>query len=160
MLDEIDRCSPNNFINTFSVLKSYFSNVDNVIIIIIGSENIIKPILLDYLKLKNDDKKNIQICYENYLKKIINKSILIKDKNYFYFSKVINNNLIKNINLNFGIFLNANIVDEKLLNPREILKKIDNKNIFSKFLILDFLSKLKNNDVFLKNYTIYFIYFL
>ncbi|WP_174481635.1 P-loop NTPase fold protein [Spiroplasma endosymbiont of Danaus chrysippus] len=148
VLDEIDRCNPNNIINTFSILKSYFSNVDNVIIIIIASENIIKPILLDYLKLKNDDKNKIQICYENYLKKIINQSISIKDKNYFNFSKIINNNLIKNVDLGFDIFLNANIIDEKLLNPRNILKKIDNKNIFSKFLILQLLNKLKNTDVF------------
>ncbi|WP_174481321.1 P-loop NTPase fold protein [Spiroplasma endosymbiont of Danaus chrysippus] len=144
----MDRCNPNNIINTLSVLKSYFSNVDNVIIIIIASENIIKPILLDYLKLKNDDKNKIQICYENYLKKIINQSISIKDKNYFNFSKIINNNLIKNVDLEFDIFLNENIIDEKSLNPRNILKKIDNKNLFSKFLILQFLSKLKNTDVF------------
>jgi len=148
VLDELDRCNPNNIINTLSVLKSYFSNVDNVIIIIIASENIIKPILLDYLKLKNDDKNKIQICYENYLKKIINKSISIKDKNYFNFSKIINNNLIKNVDLEFDIFLNENIIDEKWLNPRNILKKIENKNLFSKFLILQFLRKLKNTDVF------------
>lgn len=34
------------------------------------------------------------------------------------------NNIIKNIELDFDRFLNANILDEKLLNQRDILKGI------------------------------------
>lgn len=154
ILDELDRCNPDNIINTFSILKNYFSNVNNVIIVIIASENIIKPIILDHLKLK-DVNKNSQVCYEDYFRKIINKFISINDINYFNYSKVIiNNDIIKNTELEFNDFMNSYMSNKNKKNTRYILKKIiDKKNIASDSIILNFLNNKKNkNEKFIEEF--------
>ncbi|WP_425381488.1 P-loop NTPase fold protein [Spiroplasma endosymbiont of Polydrusus pterygomalis] len=142
VLDEIDRCEPDNIISTFTILKNHCLNITNVVFIIILNEKVIKPIVEDYFKIP---KENIE-HYQLFLEKITSNSIEISNfVNYqFYNLKILKDNKILQCSKDeTNKYINKKI---KIRNQRHILRIINDKASWQKILKDKYLLELEKEN--------------
>lgn len=143
VLDEIDRCEPDNIISTFTTLKNYCLNIKNVVFIIILNEEVIKPIVKDYLKIPKEKDERYQL----FLEKITSNSIDIKKFiNYqFHNLEILKDNKILQCSKDET---NKYILYDKIeiRNQRHILRNINNKASWQKISIFEYLLKKEKSE--------------